>query len=142
MPRRSVKLPLQGTRQKTWFFPAKVMSSSSSWREALNRRADTIYCRNGGDTQTAALSRRQLNTIHALPVPAFSSSRLRGGSHKYLSPKQGGVPMQAGVEAFHWARAPGTAWQRMALEPFSRYPGLHSNRTTEPAENSEPIRLP
>lgn len=52
------------------------------------------------------------------------------------------LPIQVGVVAFHCARAPGTAWHRIALDPFSRYPGLHSNRTTEPAENSEPIRLP
>jgi hypothetical protein len=44
--------------------------------------------------------------------------------------------------SFHWARALGTDWQRMAVEPWSRYPGLHSNRTIEPAENSEPILLP
>lgn len=44
--------------------------------------------------------------------------------------------------SFHWARALGTAWQRTAEEPCSRYPGLHSNRTIEPAENSEPILLP
>ena len=52
------------------------------------------------------------------------------------------IPIHVGVVAFHCARAPGTAWHRIALDPFSRYPGLHSNRTTEPAENSEPIRLP
>lgn len=50
--------------------------------------------------------------------------------------------MQVGAVAFHWASAPGTAWHSMALEPLSRYPGLHSKRTTEPAENSEPMRLP
>ncbi len=30
----------------------------------------------------------------------------------------------------------------MALDPWRRYPGLHSKRTMEPAENSDPIRLP
>ncbi|TNN72366.1 hypothetical protein EYF80_017405 [Liparis tanakae] len=38
--------------------------------------------------------------------------------------------------------APGTAWHQIALEPFRRYPGLHSNRTTEPVENSDPMRRP
>lgn len=52
------------------------------------------------------------------------------------------LPIQVGVVEFHCARAPGTAWHRIALDPFSRYPGLHSKRTTEPAENSEPMRLP
>lgn len=52
------------------------------------------------------------------------------------------LPIQVGVVVFHCARAPGTAWHRIALDPFNRYPGLHSNRTTEPTENSEPIRLP
>lgn len=51
-------------------------------------------------------------------------------------------PMHVGAVAFHCARAPGTAWHRMALDPFNRYPGLHSKRTMEPAENSAPIRLP
>lgn len=50
--------------------------------------------------------------------------------------------MQLGMVSFHCASALGTAWHLMALDPCSRYPGLHSNRTMEPAENSEPIRLP
>lgn len=52
------------------------------------------------------------------------------------------LPIQVGVVVFHCARAPGTAWHQIALDPFNRYPGLHSNRTTEPTENSELIRLP
>lgn len=52
------------------------------------------------------------------------------------------LPTQLGIVSFHCARAFGTDWQRTAVEPCRRYPGLHSNRTIEPAENSEPILLP
>lgn len=52
------------------------------------------------------------------------------------------LPTQLGIVSFHWASALGTDRQRRAADPCSRYPGLHSNRTIEPAENSEPILLP
>lgn len=72
----------------------------------------------------------------------FMFSRVHSLSVQCITGYQPTLPIQVGVVEFHCARAPGTAWHRIALDPFSRYPGLHSNRTTEPAENSEPIRLP
>lgn len=52
------------------------------------------------------------------------------------------LPTQLGMVSFHCANALGTDWQRMAEDPWSRSPGLHSNRTIEPAENSDPILRP
>lgn len=51
-------------------------------------------------------------------------------------------PMHVGRVSFHWARASGTVSQRMAVEPCSVYPGLHSNITAAPTAKSLPIRLP
>lgn len=50
--------------------------------------------------------------------------------------------MQVGRVSFHCASASGTVSQRMAVEPWSVYPGLHSNVTAEPTAKSLPIRRP
>lgn len=52
------------------------------------------------------------------------------------------LPMQLGMELFHWASALGTVRHSMALEPSSTYPGVHSKRMTAPTAKLLPMRRP
>lgn len=73
------------------------------------------------------------------PSPGGSGDQQPHACREYWDTR---LPTQLGMVSFHWASALGTARQRTAADPCSRYPGLHSNRTIEPAENSEPILRP